>query len=246
MSFVCINRGKDIEITNGPLQFFYSNKTHNLMSASVPEAGIRIQRKSDEKYEIYFAPLADFIDISGSVIASNFSDLSDFLNELEEDITTGEGLSINSGNITLNIASTEHLGGVKVGPTLKIDNEGLINTVVSYTSTKVINSQVEMLTLPTINVVYQAIRTDINKIMYLPANLNPMILTNWIEGATIEGVEGFQGPLDNEPRIGIITPQAGDYSSDQVYIQEKDENGDLTGKQYTFGIQNGVSGLYEI
>lgn len=103
MAYVCIPRNGDIDISDNSFEIFYSASTHTLIEVTTPSAGVRIQRKSDNVYEIYFATVSEFVDINGDAIASNFTELENYFgNSSGSEITGSDSIDIDSGVVSVN------------------------------------------------------------------------------------------------------------------------------------------------
>lgn len=136
----------------------------------------------------------------------------------------------------LPVASSDTAGVIKIGPTLSMDGNGVLDTNVAAAEKRAVASEAAMLALPQISNLYIVTRTDLNQIYYLNANDDPSLLVNWEAGpSTADTVASFNG------RIGDVTPQAGDYTLDMVTTTDATAN-----KDYKLVIDDGVLYMEEL
>ncbi len=129
-------------------------------------------------------------------------------------------------------ASPTNAGVIKVGPSLTINGDGVLDSDVAAAEKRVAAGEAAMLALPQISNLYIVTRTDIDKLFYLNADDDPSLIGNWEEGASVgDVVASFNG------RSGAVTPQAGDYNQRQI----KTIHDDTSAEGY-FGIDN--TGIY--
>lgn len=158
--------------------------------------------------------------------------------------SAGDGLQFDDTErkIALQAASTDQLGGVKVGVGLAMQPDGTLYSTVSGSIVTAVADEAGRLALPQIAQAYTCIQSDIEQIFYLNASTDPSDPTNWIEGgSTSAAVQGFKGAGDSTPREGIIEATRGDYT--QSLVPATDET---TGTKYVFVIDNGELFLEEI
>lgn len=137
--------------------------------------------------------------------------------------------------INLTAATSDDLGGVKVGSGLAIQPDGKLYSTVSGSIVTSVPDLAGRNALPQIAQSYTCNVISENRIYYLNANQDPSVDANWQLGPTTEAsVTGFKGKGDTDPRVGVIEATVGDYTSDLIPVVD-DDNGEkwVRGKDAT-------------
>lgn len=162
--------------------------------------------------------------------------------------SAGDGLQFDDieRKIALQAASTDQIGGVKVGVGLAMDGPTLYSTV-SGSITESVPDEAARLALPQIAQSYTVIQVNDpdngmpSFVYYLGANKDPSVEDNWIKGgSTSAAVLGFKGAGDSTPREGIIEATRGDYTGEEITFTDATtsvvrklvfDNGELFGEE---------------
>jgi hypothetical protein len=104
-------------------------------------------------------------------------------------------------------ATTSQIGAVSVdGVTIAVDSSGKISATAKAANYQVVANQAARVALPGSNNLTICLQQDIQELFYLNANLDPTVLTNWIDGgSTATTVLSFNA------RTGNVLPVVGDY-----------------------------------
>lgn len=130
------------------------------------------------------------------------------------------------------VMSSAAIGMAKLGVTMTVDGNGVLNTTVSPTSIKIVANQANRLALPQSTGTTLVIQQDNGNTYGLEANLDPSTALNWKQiGTVATDVVSFNG------RIGAVVPVIGDYTQKQIKTVH-----DTTLAEGWFGIDN--TGIY--
>lgn len=228
--FKTIQQDFGVSIDLGNYSFVFSDKTHIL--SNLGNDKVRISRRVDGLHEIFTTDISNFTDLLGAPVAANFIELDTYLKENVGGATAGVGLTKTGTDINLEVAGVESLGGIKVGTGLSIDGNGKLSATATSEKTVTVSDEAAMLALPLQAGGYRVNRLDVERLYYLNSNEDPAVLGNWTVGpSTALAVLSFNG------RVGVVTPEKGDYKSSQIKVTHDD-----TGANGFFGIDN--NGFY--
>ncbi len=130
------------------------------------------------------------------------------------------------------VASGTQFGTIKLGSTLSINGDGVVEVGVSPTSIRIVANQAARLAIAQSTGTTLCIQQDSGDTYGIEANQDPSINTNWKKiGTVATDVSSFNG------RIGTVVPATGDYKQDQIETIH-----DNTGQVGYFGIDN--TGIY--
>tara|TARA_Y100000310_G_C20704371_1_gene833760 strand:- start:293 stop:1744 length:1452 start_codon:yes stop_codon:yes gene_type:complete len=140
--------------------------------------------------------------------------------------------SITDRKVSVKTASTQNKGVVKVGSTMSVDSDGVIDVSISPTNIIIVPNELARLALPISTGAQLAIQQDDGFTYGIEANVDTSIALNWKKiGAAASSVVSFNG------RIGGVIPSTGDYTQDQIQVIQDD-----TSDTGYFGANN--SGIY--
>lgn len=227
--FKCLPFQGGVDVSVNTTSFFTFKPATHLVS-NLGNNNVRISRKIDNLVEILEAPISDFVDLTGSPVASNYQGLYTYFNK-DRIVQAGEGVAVVDGVVSLVAGGPSTLGGFKVGTGLVVDGSGRLSASASSEITKVLNTEAEMLALPVEELrSYRVIRLDTKRLYYTNAGVSPSVLSNWFVGPSIEATAvSFNG------RSGAVVPEFGDYTSDLLPITDKS-----TSTGYKFVVDNGL------
>lgn len=144
-------------------------------------------------------------EVNSNLITEHTSDI-----QILQQHVTSDGVKWDSLT-NVPYASTASHGVARVdGVTINSD-DGIISSNITSSITYTVESESEMMGLPVSTSLYIVARSDLSKIYYLNANLDPGLLTNWHIGPSlIDNISSFNG------RLGDIVPKYGDYTIDLI------------------------------
>lgn len=147
-------------------------------------------------------------------------------------------------DVDVNIATVDETGVVKPdGTSITITDDGTISATAAAATKVAVADETEMLALTQIDNLYIVTRTDLSEIWYLNASLDPSVLTNWEEGASVaDTVSSWKGAGDDTAQIGDVIASNTDYTMDMI----RGEDITNTGTQYYLEIDNGVLYMVEV
>lgn len=192
----------------------YSWQTHQIIDNG--DGTIKMQRKSDGLYEFLIAAVTDFTDLAGVTISNTFQGLQTYL-DTHRELVAGEGVAVDGVNVSLTAGGPSTLGGFKVGTGLTVDGFGRLSASASSEITRILNTEAEMLALPTEELrSYRVIRLDTKRLYYTNAGAAPSVLANWFVGPSIEA-----STLSFKGRSGAVEPEFADYNFELVPLIDK-------------------------
>lgn len=227
--YKCIPVAFGVDISVNRSSFFHFDiKTH--MVTDLGEGKVRITRRIDGLHELYTSNLTDYTDVNGNVISTTASGLTAYFSIGAEGVKAGEGIAVSGNTVSVLAGGPATLGGYKVGTGLMVDGEGNLSATAVSESTKVLNTEAEMLSLAAEMLrPYRIIRLDTKRLYYLNAGSSPSVLANWLVGPSIEAAV-----VTFKSRSGAVVPEYGDYNSDLIPLVDK-----TTATSFKFVIDNG-------
>jgi hypothetical protein len=133
------------------------------------------------------------------------------------------------------VMSSTVLGMAKLGTTLSVDANGVLNSTISPTGIKIVTNQAARLALPTSSGAMLAIQQDNGFTYGIEANQDSSVNANWKQiGTVATNVVSFNG------RNGAVVPANTDYTLGMIKATDT-----VTTKKYVIEIRDGVVGLLE-
>lgn len=220
--YKCIAYSGGVDVSVNRSAFFtFRRSTHNLIDMGNNQ--VRVSRKIDGLFEFLDTPVTDFVDVAGNPIAYNYADLLAYFIK-DRTVLAGEGIAVDNGTVSVLAGGPSTLGGFKVGTGLTVDGSGRLSASATSEITRVLNTEAQMLSLPTEDLrSYRVIRLDTKRLYYLNAATSPSVLGNWFVGPSIEAaVLSFKG------RTGAVEGEFGDYNFDLVPLVDKANSTNFT------------------
>lgn len=151
-------------------------------------------------------------------------------------IDLDSSFDVTSRTVSLNAATSSKLGGIKIGSSLQINGDGVVEVSVSPTSIPIVADESARLALPTSSGAQLAIQQDTGETWGIEASQDTSVAGNWKQiGSAATSVVSFNG------RTGGVSPTYDDYQAELVPATDS-----TTGKKYVLAVQNGVPGILEI
>ncbi len=130
------------------------------------------------------------------------------------------------------VMSGSNLGMAKLGVTMSIDEDGVLNTAISPTGIKIVSDEDDRLLIPVSGGAILAIQQDTGFTYGIEADQDTSVVGNWKQiGTVATNVVSFND------RNGAVVPQKGDYKSSMIKVTHDD-----TGVNGYIGIDN--NGIY--